>query len=303
MRSKRERKSKNLNSLRAKKAKPGGDGAGVCTGAAGDGAAALADAGGGAPAPLDPADADDPNALILPARAAKGASTTEPDVPLPPAKRLSKSAARKARRVEEERVARAARAAALATLAAHALPPEHRALLRSTASLGQTDTKKQRLRRDLAAERLGLELGPDSDLLRTRPVVREGDGPVAQAPVATPTLPARGLAVSPSSSDDDESDSDARPTPPPPRAGGVGGTTAPCGGGRGPGRDIRRVFGSGDSKKKRAGRAGSASPSLTTTPRNATPCVGLTALFLACFPLHLTPKQPGQATMVVAGPD
>ena len=226
-RSKRQRKAKNLSSLRAKAgggtAREYGMGGGLDVAmtdldggdAAGDGGVAVPDL--DLPGAADPADA---NALILPARAAKAASTTAPAAAaaLPPPKRLSKSAARKARRVEEERIARAARSAALATLAAHALPPEHRALLRSTASLGQAPTKKQRLRRDLAAERLGVALDPGSDLLRDRGRPEEGTGPDGGglAHLATPARPPGPAPPSPSPSDSESDDDGSRsPSPPP----------------------------------------------------------------------------------------
>ncbi len=75
-----------------------------------------------------------------------------------PAPRLSKAAARKAAQVARAKAARAVRSDVLASLSASALPAEQAVLLRGSASRGQRPTKKQRLRRELQAQRLGVHL-------------------------------------------------------------------------------------------------------------------------------------------------
>eukprot|EP00884_Botryococcus_braunii_P019189 jgi/Botrbrau1/5954/Bobra.0366s0124.1 len=92
-----------------------------------------------------------------------------------PQKRLSKSQKRKLRRVEEERAAKLARAGHLANLAACSLPPEHFAVLQSASRLGQRESKRERLRRALAQQRLGLEVPEDSDLYRVRRTASDDD--------------------------------------------------------------------------------------------------------------------------------
>jgi hypothetical protein len=94
---------------------------------------------------------DDSNVLILtrPADAAHNDSVAEERAPTEPARKLSKSEARKARKAAEAQSLRESRAATLAAIAEAALPAERLSLLRSAASRGQRETKRQYLRRAL----------------------------------------------------------------------------------------------------------------------------------------------------------
>jgi ATP-dependent RNA helicase DHX37/DHR1 len=106
----------------------------------------------------------DSNAIILPARpdgeAAPAAAAAAP------AKRLSKSQQRKLRRIAEEKERRSQRAEVLASLAQHQLGTAALGLLRPVATRGQRDSKKQALRRELALQRAGIDLPPDSQLFK-----------------------------------------------------------------------------------------------------------------------------------------
>ena len=124
----------------------------------------------------DDIDGEDPNAAILPARSKKGTEKrSSNDGDNQP--RLSKSQARKLRRVLEEKAARDKRAANYEVLAKNALvmPPAAaagggeggasasaaalaaaRSLLRGSGSMGQRETKRARLRRELALVRAGI---------------------------------------------------------------------------------------------------------------------------------------------------
>lgn len=94
-----------------------------------------------------------------------------------PAPRLSKAAARKAAQVARAKAARAVRSDVLASLSASALPAEQAVLLRGSASRGQRPTKKQRLRRELQAQRLGVHLEVGRHKLRvTRPWMTQPAG-------------------------------------------------------------------------------------------------------------------------------
>ena len=80
------------------------------------------------------------------------------EAPAPAPRKLTKSEARKAAQVERAKAAQAARSGVLASLAETALPAEQAALLRGSASRGQRPTKRQRLRHELLAQRLGVDL-------------------------------------------------------------------------------------------------------------------------------------------------
>eukprot|EP00208_Stichococcus_sp_RCC1054_P005028 CAMPEP_0206148490 /NCGR_PEP_ID=MMETSP1473-20131121/36770_1 /ASSEMBLY_ACC=CAM_ASM_001109 /TAXON_ID=1461547 /ORGANISM="Stichococcus sp, Strain RCC1054" /LENGTH=664 /DNA_ID=CAMNT_0053545839 /DNA_START=128 /DNA_END=2119 /DNA_ORIENTATION=- len=141
--SKRARKEKDKNSLRQKRRAQGPP--------------------DGAPNPLFDetfADGSDggANALILVPQGVRegGAQISEPA----PKVKLTKAQARKAAQVARHKAAKEQRSEVVADLEAAALPAEHQQLLLSTASRGQRATKRQRLRRELMAQRAGIHL-PD----------------------------------------------------------------------------------------------------------------------------------------------
>ncbi|CAL8464255.1 g3790 [Coccomyxa elongata] len=103
---------------------------------------------------------DDSNALILLPKP----KAINDDVPGDAAadRELSKSQKRKLKKVQEEKEKRANRAQVLASLAQHELPSEHLALMHSTAARGQRVTKRQKLKKALVFQRLGLEAPSDS---------------------------------------------------------------------------------------------------------------------------------------------
>ena len=105
-----------------------------------------------------------------------------------------------------------------ATLQQHSLPDAARSLLRGAGTLGQRETKRARLKRELAEARLGLAPRPDGLLLRRRRSVQDDDSQTdgddsgesdgSEERARTPPPAAARRSPTPSHS----------PSPPPPRA-------------------------------------------------------------------------------------
>ena len=148
-RSKRKRKAKDLNSLRQKSGS-GRDTNVFVTGAGADDVEVLGmnEEGIGTlrvPTPSDRLDAvEDGQVVRQPSQ--------------PPQKKLSKSQQRKMRKIQEEKEKREKRQKVLATLAEHSLDADTHGLLRTVASRGQQESKKQIATRVHKMERAGVEV-------------------------------------------------------------------------------------------------------------------------------------------------
>lgn len=111
----------------------------------------------------------DSNAVILPEPKKQNLGAEEAAVSIQ--KPLSKSQQRKLRRLQEEKERRDARSQVYETLAANQISHDALSLLRPAAALGKKETKKEALRRALKLERAGIELPAslaDIDLLKER---------------------------------------------------------------------------------------------------------------------------------------
>lgn len=117
--------------------------------------------------PASQRDAEDSNALIL---APADNVQEDSDVPEIKAPKLSKSQLRKQKKVHEEVQKRQQRAQVYATLQQHALSDSQHALIVPAHMLGQSETKRQQLRRALHHQRAGIALPEGSQLERERHV-------------------------------------------------------------------------------------------------------------------------------------
>ncbi|KAK9798902.1 hypothetical protein WJX73_005276 [Symbiochloris irregularis] len=97
--------------------------------------------------------AEDSNAEVLPAHEPTTATRSPPDSDGLSLRQLSKAQQRKLRQVEAAAERRERVDQALQTLSRSSLPNDHLPLFRPVAQQGQRETKRQRLRRELAAER------------------------------------------------------------------------------------------------------------------------------------------------------
>ncbi|DBA75145.1 hypothetical protein WJX77_004936 [Trebouxia sp. C0004] len=117
--------------------------------------------------PASQRDTEDSNALIL---APADNAEEDSDVPAIKAPKLSKSQLRKQKKVHEEVQKRQQRAQVYATLQQHALSDCQHALIMPAHMLGQSETKRQQLRRALHHQRAGIALPEGSQLERERHV-------------------------------------------------------------------------------------------------------------------------------------
>ncbi|CAE7538783.1 ECM16, partial [Symbiodinium sp. KB8] len=109
-------------------------------------------------------------------------------------RRLSKSKQRKLKKLAEEKIKRERRAGLYSSLAQHALKDKEAALIKGSGRLGQADTLRQRLKRDMQLQRMGMQVQGESQLV----VEATPAAPAAETAVPEPALP------------------EASPTPPPP---------------------------------------------------------------------------------------
>lgn len=100
---------------------------------------------------------DDLGLTLLPKKSSNAHEGQE-DTHLPLPAKLTKAKSRKAAQVARAKVVKQQRAEVLASLAETELPPQTARLLHHSADRGQRPTKRQRLRRDLLAHRLGVDL-------------------------------------------------------------------------------------------------------------------------------------------------
>ncbi|KAK9814452.1 hypothetical protein WJX72_006123 [[Myrmecia] bisecta] len=98
---------------------------------------------------------EDSNALILPNKKDRPASQPAQAEPAAQPK-LTKAQQRKLRKLQEEKQKRLQRAQVFESLEQSKLPDAHLALLRSAHSMGQKETTRQKLRRELQQQRLGM---------------------------------------------------------------------------------------------------------------------------------------------------
>ncbi|DBB17318.1 TPA: hypothetical protein ACH3X3_014362 [Trebouxia sp. C0006] len=129
-------------------------------------------------------DAEDSNALIL---APADKVEEDSDVPAIKAPKLSKSQLRKQKKVHEEVQKRQQRAQVYATLQQHALSDSQHALIMPAHMLGQSETKRQQLRRALHHQRAGIALPEGSQLERERHVETAELDPMSAAQVLPAT--------------------------------------------------------------------------------------------------------------------
>lgn len=159
-RSKRKRKAKDMNSLRQKSG-AGADTNACVLGESGlgglldDGLAASLQTGGGGQ--LVVGGQDEGGGLETGCQAG-GAQSAGVGLPQPRAKKLSKSQQRKLRKIQEEKEKREKRQRVLETLSKHQLDVEETSMLRTVASRGQQESKKQLATRVWKMERAGLEV-------------------------------------------------------------------------------------------------------------------------------------------------
>jgi ATP-dependent RNA helicase DHX37/DHR1 len=120
---------------------------------------------------------DDPNAFIIPSRSEDPTRSQADEEQPPTEKKLSRSQQRKLRRVQEEKERRQQRALVMAKLSENQLKSEQLTLLRSVATKGQKESKKEALRRALQLERAGVIAGSDEkcSLYKERPQVDASD--------------------------------------------------------------------------------------------------------------------------------
>ncbi len=150
-RSKRKRKAKDLNSLRQR----AGGGAATNAFVLGDSLDGLLD--DGLAAMLEAAGGGQP--VVQSIGGQDGSVQSAGDgLPQPRAKKMSKSQQRKLRKIQEEKAKREKRQHVLATLSRHQLGVEEMGMLRTVASRGQQESKKQLATRVLKMERAGVEV-------------------------------------------------------------------------------------------------------------------------------------------------
>ena len=130
-----------------------------------------------------------------------------------PENKMSRSKRKKLERLASEREKKKHRSELFAKLAANALSAQQQSMLQSTATLGQKQTMRQRLKSDLMKQRAGMAMDEPTSRLEVRmtPVVASGSNSVgkwsAPGSVALPRQQARPFGVSSGSDEDSSSES------------------------------------------------------------------------------------------------